>query len=85
MSNTKVGQLIGGYKLHSELATSGQKLKDLVLNCPDGKLYYQCEAKDSVYDPKRICDLWQTSNQKITVRIKRSDGRVDSVVEVDCK
>jgi len=75
---TKVGQLISGYKLPHELV-EGQRLEDLRPNSPDGTLYYQCFAKDSFYDQNNLCDLWQTVNKELTIRIKRKDGRVDSM------
>ncbi len=78
---TQMNQLISGYKLQSEL-NDGEKLQDLVLDSPDGKLYYQAEAHDLNQDPNNICDLWQTGNQDLTVRIRRNDGRVDSLVYI---
>lgn len=75
---TKHGQLISGYKTESELEP-GQKLENLVLDSPDGKLYYQCIAKDLYDTGSGPCDLWQTANKELTVRIRRKDGRVDSL------
>lgn len=75
---TKIDQLISGYKLLHELEP-GQRLEDLVLDCPDGKLYYQCFARDNTYDPENLCDLWRTADLGLTVRIRRKDGRVDSL------
>lgn len=77
--NTKLNQLISGYKLQHEL--DGQRLEDLVLDSPDGKLYYQVQAKDlnGNNDPSTVCDLWQTANKDLTVRIRRKDGRVDTI------
>jgi len=77
--NTKLEQLISGYKLPHELE-EGLLLSDLVLDSPDGKLYYQKQAEDTNHDPNNICDLWQTSNKDLTVRIRRRDGRVDTIV-----
>lgn len=82
MANTKIDQRIPGYKLQTELA-EGERLQDLVLDSPDGRLYYQREAKDEIYDPAKIADLWQTADKRITVRISRLDGTVDAITETD--
>ena len=72
---TQIHQLISGYKLPSELK-EGERLQDLVLDSPDGKLYYQMAAVDLTYDADDVCDLWRTANHDLTVRIRRSDGKV---------
>ena len=80
MSRTRINQPISGYQPPSEF-DDFEKFKKQVLNSPDGKLYYSHQARDSVPGP--ICDLWQTANEKIIIRINRADGRVDTTAEME--